>query len=165
MVLLLTEQDILRMEFYIQQFLFEHWYRKMNQKLIICLSFLLLSGCNQSADSPELITVSGKVSYEGKPIEEGVIRLTPLKGTQAPARTTQIKKGQYQFAERSAVKSGVYHVAIEGYRGGGRLPGDKTKDSPEREQYLPEQFNQKSKIEEFTVKPGNSEIQQDFNLK
>ncbi len=137
----------------------------MNHKLIIGFSLLLLSGCNQSATAPELITVSGKVTYDGQPIEEGVIRLTPLKGTQAPARTTQIKEGQYQFTERSAVKSGAYQVAIEGYRGGGRLPGDKTKDSPEREQYLPEQFNKKTKIEQLTVKPDSGEIQKDFNLK
>lgn len=146
-------------------FLFSFWDLQMNHKLIIGFSLLLLLGCNQSGNNPTLVTVRGEVTYEGKPIHEGVIRLSPMKGNQAPARTTQIIKGLYKFSERSAVKPGTYQVEIEGYRGGSSLPGDKTKDSPEREQFLPEQFNKKTQIEELTVNSDSGEIQKDFNLK
>tara|TARA_R110002111_G_scaffold227346_1_gene288875 strand:+ start:146759 stop:147172 length:414 start_codon:yes stop_codon:yes gene_type:complete len=137
----------------------------MNGKLFLGMFCLLLIGCSQTADNLSLTPVSGTVTYQGEPVRDGVIRLTPAAGSQAPARTTQIKAGQYQFAERTALKSGTYQVEIDAYRGGSGLPGDRTEDSPEREQFLPEQFNTKTEIEPFTVKPGDSAIQQDFNLK
>lgn len=136
----------------------------MNSKLSIGMCCLLLVGCGQSTDGLDLIPVSGKVTYQGKPIHDGVIRLIPAKGNQAPARTTQIKAGLYQFAERTALKSGTYQVEINAYRGGASLPGDKTENSPEREQFLPEQYNTKTEIEAFTVKPGSSDIQKNFDL-
>ncbi|WP_299469504.1 MBG domain-containing protein [uncultured Gimesia sp.] len=137
----------------------------MNGKLFLGIFCLLLIGCSQAADDSSLTSVSGKVTYQGEPVRDGVIRLSPAAGSQAPARTTQIKAGQYQFAERTAVKAGTYQVEINAFRGGSGLPGDRTEDSPEREQFLPEQFNTKTEIEAFTVKPGASEIQQDFDLK
>lgn len=137
----------------------------MNSKLALSLCLLFLTGCGQTSDNLALTPVSGKVTYQGEIIHDGVIRLIPIKGNQAPARTTQIKKGLYQFAERSAVKPGTYQVEIDAYRGGASLPGDKTENSTEREQFLPEQFNKKSTIETFTVKSDKNEIKKDFDLK
>lgn len=137
----------------------------MNSKFALGLCLLLLTGCGQTSDNLALTPVSGKVTYQGEIIHDGVIRLIPIKGNQAPARTTQIKKGLYQFAERSAVKPGTYQVEIDAYRGGASLPGDKTENSTEREQFLPEQFNKKSTIETFTVKSDKNEIKKDFDLK
>lgn len=137
----------------------------MNSKFALGLCLLILAGCGQTSDNPALTPVSGKVTYQEEIIHDGVIRLIPIKGNQAPARTTQIKKGLYQFAERSAVKPGTYQVEIDAYRGGASLPGDKTENSTEREQFLPEQFNKKSTIETFTVKSDKNEIKKDFDLK
>lgn len=139
----------------------------MKSKFSLCISLfvILLAGCSQNSDQLSLTPVRGKVTYQGEIIHDGVIRLIPIKGNQAPARTTQIKKGLYQFAERSAVKPGTYQVEIDAYRGGASLPGDKTENSTEREQFLPEQFNKKTTIETFTVKPNSNEIKKDFDLK
>ena len=141
------------------------WYPQMNGKLTLSVCCMLLIGCSQTSDNLALIPVSGKVSYKGEPVLDGVIRLIPAKGNQAPARTTQIKAGQYQFSDRTALKPGVYQVKINAYSGGASLPGDKTKDSPEREQFLPEKYNTKTEIETFTVKPGGTEINKNFDLK
>ena len=91
-----------------------------------------------------LTPMSGTITYQGTPIEEGVIRLVPQEGSSAPVRTTQINAGNYQFTDRSAVKPGTYQVEINAYQGEAGLPGDQpTGSSTSRKQYLPEQFNTK----------------------
>lgn len=136
----------------------------MQNFFILSVCCLLLSSCGNTTGGEDFTSVAGEVTYQGKPVLDGVIRLSPATGTQAPARTTQVKSGRYQFTERNAVKPGTYRVEIYAYRGGSSLPGDKTADSPEREQILPEQFNTQSKIEALQVQTGNGEIQQDYHL-
>lgn len=136
----------------------------MQKTLFLLTCSLLLWSCGNSADNQAFTPLSGKVTYQGQPVLDGVIRLIPAQGTQAPVRTTQIKSGQYQFAERNALKSGTYQVEIQAYRGGSRLPGDKTANSPEREQILPDKYNKQTEIEALTIQPDDHEMQKDFNL-
>ncbi|WP_278468776.1 hypothetical protein [Gimesia maris] len=138
----------------------------MRKQLILCSCLLLLTGCGQSTDEMTLTPMSGTITYQGTPIEEGVIRLVPQEGTSAPVRTTQINAGNYQFTDRSAVKPGTYQVEINAYQGEAGLPGDQpTGSSTSRKQYLPEQFNTKSTIEPLTIPPDSDPVQHDFNLK
>ncbi|WP_417389870.1 hypothetical protein [Gimesia sp.] len=137
----------------------------MNKLKFLCGCLLLLSGCGQATDEMELTAVKGTVTYQGDPIQEGVIRLVPEKGNTAPARTTQINAGTYLFADRSAVKPGTYQVEISAYQGETGLPGDQPAgSSTSRKQYLPEQFNTKSTIEPLTIPQDSAPVQHDFNL-
>ncbi|EDL59886.1 hypothetical protein [Gimesia maris] len=138
----------------------------MSKLNFLCSWLLLLTGCGQATDEMTLTPMSGTITYQGTPIEEGVIRLVPQKGSSAPVRTTQINAGNYQFTDRSAVKPGTYQVEINAYQGEAGLPGDQpTGSSTSRKQYLPEQFNTKSTIEPLTIPPDSDPVQHDFNLK
>lgn len=138
----------------------------MSNRSIICSCLLLLTGCSQTSEEMALTTVKGTITYQGEPIQEGVIRLVPEKGSSAPVRTTLIRYGSYQFSERAAVKPGTYRAEISAYQGETGLPGDQPAgSSTSRKQYLPEQFNTKSTIEPFTIPPDSDPVQHDFNLK
>lgn len=140
----------------------------MNKYLILGTAIILLVGCNQTSDELTLVPVSGKVTYQGEPIQHGVIYLVPLEGIKSPARMTNIKDGAYQFVDRAAVGLGTYRVQINAYRGEStELPADRNpsekKDRPK--QYLPKKFNKHTTIPEFTVKAGDTKIKKDFDLK
>ena len=64
--------------------------------------------------------VYGHVSLNGKPIEEGSIAFTPIKGTTGAATGGVIRNGQYDVAEAvGPLAGGTYGVQIESlvYRG------------------------------------------------
>ncbi|UUO07840.1 hypothetical protein M4951_05885 [Blastopirellula sp. J2-11] len=126
----------------------------------------LLLGCSSSRDDLQLMPVTGVVTYQGEPIRDGVIRLIPAEGTEAPVRVRKIKEGAYQFTGRSAVAAGIYRVEISAYR-----PVDDAAPSEEglgvdlpRVQYLPKQFNTDSQIELLEVSNTDSEVAKDFVL-
>tara|TARA_R110002095_G_scaffold39808_4_gene36660 strand:- start:4033 stop:4449 length:417 start_codon:yes stop_codon:yes gene_type:complete len=138
----------------------------MRNKLSLIFAVILLVGCSQGESSVELIPVSGTVTYQGKPVRDGVIRLAPDKGVQAPVKTTNIINGEYSFTDRSAVAAGTYQVEITAFRGEEKAPLDvKPGESSGREQFLPAEYNKKTTIEKLMVKSGGDEIKKDYSLK
>ncbi len=131
-----------------------------------CLGLLI--GCGGQS-GPEKVTLTGKVTYQGKPLDEGDISFRPAAGTNAPPTSALIKNGTYSASGRSAIAIGTFNVEIRGYK---KKEGA-TKDSAgferpgveNREQILPEKFNTKSTIEEVTVVKGKSTQTKDFDLK
>ncbi|MFI4874824.1 MAG: hypothetical protein ACIALR_05785, partial [Blastopirellula sp. JB062] len=132
------------------------------------LGIALVVGCGSGTDGLRLVPVSGVVDYEGEPVQDGVIRLIPSDGTQAPVRVRKIRQGAYEFTGRSAAAEGTYRVEIRAYRPlAGAVPSalkdDPAYDAP-REQYLPKRFNADSQIDPLVISSEDSEIRQDFNL-
>lgn len=130
-------------------------------------------GCGESG--PERIGMSGIVTYNGEPIEDGEISFQPVEGTQAPPTSTTIVDGKYQLPEKWALVPGTYQVAVRSYRASydndAKLPGS-TLDRPPasggievKEQLLPDKFNAKSTIEKVTVKSGQAPAEKNFDLK
>jgi hypothetical protein len=64
--------------------------------LLICV--VALCGCGSSEKLPELVPVKGKVNFDGKPLQQGTISLTPTQPTlnwEQPAGT--IANGEYEL--------------------------------------------------------------------
>ncbi|QDV49680.1 hypothetical protein [Gimesia fumaroli] len=132
---------------------------------------MMLLGCGSSS-GPELIDVSGEVSYQSEPIQDGVIKFVPTQGSQAPRRTAAIKEGEYDASGRGALGVGTYKIEIMAYSG---EPADtksypvsdaesEKKQAKPREQILPDKYNTKSEIEELTIESGSKAITKNFNL-
>lgn len=84
----------------------------MNRRLfvqVVCIcSSLWLVGCG--GDGIERVALTGKVTFEGKPVEDGFITFYPTgQGIQSGAR---ILNGEYQATGRGAIPVGKYQVRI-----------------------------------------------------
>jgi hypothetical protein len=129
----------------------------------------LLSGCNRDR-GPERVIVSGKVTYKGKPVENGAIRFVPAGKSSMPTAGAYIVNGQYVAESQGGIPVGAHKVQIEAYsvirsqnpsmRGSpaSRLLGDKRGD-----QYLPDKYNVNSELE-ITLPPGSGKFTKDFDL-
>ena len=134
------------------------------------LSMMIL-GCG-GASGPELIEVSGTVTYQAKPIKDGVIKFIPVAGSQAPTRSVPIKDRAYTASGRAALGIGTYKTEITAYTGDSAntkphlvSDAESEKNQPKpREQILPEKYNTKSELDELTVEAGSGAITKDFKL-
>lgn len=86
--------------------------------LTICLFVvsLSLSGCGEGSPYSN---VSGTVTYQGQPVANGEIRMTPdsNQGNQGPAVVAIIKDGAYSTPEGKGVVGGIYQLRIMGFKG------------------------------------------------
>lgn len=132
----------------------------------------LVIGCGEAG--PERISVSGEVTYNGDPIEDGEIAFFPDEGTSAPPSSAPITEGKYKLPPQWALVPGTYRVAIRSYRvslqskmlPGGGLDRPPTSGGIEhKEQLLPAKFNTKSTLEPLTVQSGQGAIEQNYDLK
>lgn len=85
----------------------------MNRRLFMTLvglcGSLLLVGCG--GDGIERVALSGKVSFQGKPVEDGFIHFEPTgQGIKSGAR---ILNGEYKATGVGAIPVGKYQVRIE----------------------------------------------------
>ncbi len=79
-------------------------------------AFLLLAAgacvCGCGPSGPERVAVTGTVTYQGKPIEQGSIRFVPTGETKGPATGTTIKQGKYEASAKGGVLVGTQRVEI-----------------------------------------------------
>lgn len=140
----------------------------------LVLSILAVSVLGCGAKGPELIGMSGEVTYNGEPIKDGEIAFSPEAGTAAPPTSTAITNGKFQLPAQWALTPGTYSVAVRAYKpseGDGKLPGGGLDRPPVpggipmRDQILPAKFNTKSTIEKLTVTKGQGAITKKYELK
>ncbi len=114
---------------------------------------VLVAGCS---GGPEFGDVSGTVSYDGKPVEDGSITFTPTDGKGQGGGGT-IKDGKYT----AKVSLGTMKVNISGSKVVGKKKVYNTPNSPEMpitEEILPNKYSDRNKTElTFEVKPGPGE--------
>jgi hypothetical protein len=128
--------------------------RSLPASVILAGAICALSGCGNS----KLSEVSGTISYDGKPIEQGSIAFIPADGN-GPSGGSPIVDGKY-FAQNVPV--GKTKVQIKGARVTGQkrmLP-----DSPPvstSEEMLPAKYNTASELT-YEVKSGTQV--KDFDL-
>lgn len=111
------------------------------------LALPLLSGCGQAG--PKRYEVTGKVTYQGLPVEDGIISFEPLDG-QGSKDGAQIQNGQYQIPRDKGLFPGRYRVSIiigDGTTGA----GDASPDAPRRpvtpgKERAPRAFNLDSQL-------------------
>jgi hypothetical protein len=140
----------------------------------VALRVLLLAGCAMSAVSPfgcgpsdgiKRVVISGKVSYQGQPVTDGLIVFVPAKGTKGPTASATIRDGTYTVVAAGGVPTGTHCVEIQAYRPVAAPPNRPAsrQDMAAKQQYLPEQYNRQSTLEATVdAKGGNT---QDFDLK
>jgi hypothetical protein len=141
--------------------------------ILLCLSCALtascFTGCGNRGDGPERAVVSGTVTYNGKPIPEGMVRFVPLQTSTAPVSGTSIVDGKYQCDAHGGVPVGTYTIQIEAThkvpfapKQGERTPPLMAERSVDR-QYLPNRFNRDSQLQ-ITIEPGSRKIAKDFQM-
>jgi len=103
---------------------------------------LAVLGCGQKNN---LHPVSGAVSVDGAPLEDGSISFAPLDG-QGPTAGTTIRGGQY----RVETPLGKKRVTIEAYRDAATKRNDSypgMADRPTKVQFLPARYNSESTLD------------------
>ncbi|WP_339729537.1 hypothetical protein [uncultured Gimesia sp.] len=118
-----------------------------------------LSGCGGET-GPKKYSVSGKVTFNGEPVPSGEILFRPEEG-QGNRDAGRILDGAYEIESLPGNKV----VEITAYRESKTKfdesnPGERT---PIQEQYIPENYNQKSELKFEVKKSGLDSI--DFDLK
>lgn len=85
---------------------------------ILALAVLFLAGCGAEKSS-DLFSVSGNISYDGKPLPKGSISFEPdsSKNNQGPGATAGIKDGKYEMMPGKGISGGAYVLTITGYDG------------------------------------------------
>lgn len=73
---------------------------------------LLAAGCPSSNDGPKRIPISGKVTREGIPMDDGSIMFVPQGGPSGIGVGGQIVNGQYTFEGQDGPPAGKYKVQI-----------------------------------------------------
>jgi hypothetical protein len=123
------------------------------------LAMVVLSGCGNNER-----TVRGRVTYDGKPVEQGIIVFEPPAGAGQTA-AGEIKDGCYEF-KSAAVVAGSNLIRIRGFRKTGKqvsaMPASRGMVD-EIVQFIPAQFNDRSTLT-ADVEAGK-EVEVNFDLK
>jgi hypothetical protein len=130
--------------------------RKTMRVLVIACVIGMLGGCGSKNT---LVEIGGNATYDGKPIEKGLIRFLPVDGA-TPTAAAEIANGRYTVK----VSPGKKQVQIESYKVVGQHyhrndPNDRLLDT--LEQILPDRYNVNSELT-CDIEPG--ERVYDFTL-
>lgn len=82
---------------------------------------LFLAGCGSAEEGPPRYQVSGKVTFDGKPVPMGTIYFETANG---PAGSAVITDGSYDTRDGKGVVGGKHQVVIQGYDGKGQGEGE-----------------------------------------
>ncbi len=118
----------------------------------------LLFACGDGMDR---VKMSGKVTYGGQPVVDGMIRFAPKPGTERPLTVEPIKDGQYNTNTSGGVPSGSYKIDIRAFHPDDPVPMGP--GAPARRQLLPPKYNNQTELE-ITLKPGQGKLEKDFLL-
>lgn len=129
------------------------------------LGLILIAGCGAPVT---MVPVTGTVTYDSKPLEQGLIEFYPVAPTPGAMAGASIERGAYSVpGDKGLQVKGKYTVKITATRKSGKqttniLPGG-SGQMDLYEQFLPETYNTKSKLEAAIADPSKRKF--DFNLK
>ena len=106
--------------------------------------------------------VSGKVTFEGKPLEKGQIEFYPV-GKESNQAGALIKDGTYAIAAAQGLAPGTYRVAISFMKGGLTAEEREAGKKPTRAvEQIPAKYNLKTELTAEVEKGGANKF--DFHL-
>jgi hypothetical protein len=88
------------------------------------VSILLLTGCNFGAKT---YPVTGTVNYDGQPLVQGIITLTPdgTSGNAGKSSMAEIRNGSFSVPKKFGVTGGAYRIFVESVESLGEDAGSK----------------------------------------
>jgi hypothetical protein len=117
---------------------------------------VLLNGCGNQG----LVAVSGKITIDGKPADEGSVVFSPVDG-EGPNMGTQIKNGEYQFSGVNRMTPGKKKVELVAVlKTGKRIPAG----PPLPKGTMVDDVKRFSSKETCNITPGQTQSV-DFDLK
>ncbi len=123
---------------------------------LACL-ITLLNGCGSVDEGPAKYQVSGVISFDGKPVEEGQILFIP-EADNSQRQAGVIKNGSYSCE----CTTGKKKVEITAYRFDESKqepdPAEPGKTVPARVQYIPKKYNQKTTLTAAVSAEGDNQF-------
>jgi hypothetical protein len=112
------------------------------------------------------LAVSGRVTLDGQPLEDGAITFIPVEGNRGPAAGGAIQDGEFQIDAKDGPVLGKNRIEIRGSRHTGRLIPDPRMPQSKIEETIPipQRYNEKSEIVRDLV-PGSSDLLFELNSK
>ena len=89
--------------------------------MLWALALLVPLGCSGTDGR---VSVSGKVTLDGNPLEDGSISFRPAPGTSANSSGGRITAGSYELPAESGLKPGKYLVSVVAFRKTGKMVED-----------------------------------------
>jgi hypothetical protein len=109
---------------------------------------------------PQRASLEGQVSFDGKPLEDGVIVLVPAGDTKGPTAGGRLSGGRFRIDAAAGPVVGRYRVEIKATRKTGRMVKPRIvvahrTEVEETEQFIPSRYNAASELE-VDIKPGRN---------
>lgn len=135
--------------------------------LAACLIVGAAAGCGGD-DGPTTMRLNGEVTYDGKPVEDGKITLTPTGETPGGSVAGEIKEGRYDIPrDAGPISGGAYKVEISSLAKKGKaLPNVVDPGGPSLavfEELIPRKYNAESTLT-VNVSEDSSKNVVDFKL-
>jgi hypothetical protein len=135
-------------------------YRRTLTLVVASSVIAMISGCGRG-DGFDRAVVSGTVTLDGTPAEVGQIRFIPQGDTPGPVTIEPIENGGYLCEHKGGVPAGEHRVEVLIWDP--KVPPPRGPGGPQRPQWAPEQFNQKSELT-FTVNDDGGKVVKDWAL-
>jgi hypothetical protein len=137
--------------------------RRITRAMIVGIAVASMAsavGCRRN-DGPERVALSGKITFQGQPVQEGQIRFVAIGGTEAPVTIGAVKDGVYSMAANNGVPVGTHRVEIVAFNPGDPAPIGP--GAPPRKQLLPAKYNRQSELT-VSIDTGQKQSAKDFDL-
>lgn len=133
----------------------------MKEILNLCLAIAVLAVTGCGTDGPQTVLVSGAVTFDDKPLEEGKITLTPMGETPGGSFSGEIRDGKYVIPKADGpLANGTYRVEISAIAKKGKsLPNVVDPGGPSLavfEELIPPSYNRDSTLTMKTSEDTNA---------
>jgi hypothetical protein len=130
-------------------------------------SLLIVGGCSGPVmvNEPMGESVSGTVTWQGKPLPLGTISFVPATGEEVSGTKTLITNGRYEFPNPPGLSAGSYKVKIES-KGKSKTTGpvseaprgvpDFRPINPDEPEQIPEKYNDETTLTAEVVAGSNA---------
>lgn len=106
---------------------------------------LVVGGCSETSNQK---SISGTVTFDGKPLDKGQITFVPISGTAGPTAGAEIIDGHFEISATGGTFAGKFRVEVTASRPSGRKVPDRYtgKLTESFEQYIPGAYNVESQM-------------------